>query len=57
MGLTATDITDFLDFLCTKANLHEILEFITIWVILCLLRQEAQIMLRYRDIPTHPTEV
>jgi putative PIN family toxin of toxin-antitoxin system len=24
MGLTTTDITDFLDFLCTKANLHEI---------------------------------
>jgi putative PIN family toxin of toxin-antitoxin system len=24
MGLTTTDIADFLDFLCTKANLHEI---------------------------------
>jgi predicted nucleic acid-binding protein len=24
MGLTTTDITDFLDFLCTKANWHEI---------------------------------
>ena len=24
MGLTTTDITDFLDFLCPKANLHEI---------------------------------
>jgi predicted nucleic acid-binding protein len=23
-GLTTTDITDFLDFLCAKANLHEI---------------------------------
>jgi hypothetical protein len=33
------------------------LEFITIWVILCLLRKEAPIMLRYRDIPTHTTEV
>ncbi len=33
------------------------IEFITIWVILCLLRQEAQSMLRYRDIPTHTTEV
>jgi hypothetical protein len=34
-----------------------IVEFITIWVILCLRRQEAQRMLRYRDIPTHTTEV
>ncbi len=24
LGLTATDIADFLDFVCTKANLHEI---------------------------------
>jgi predicted nucleic acid-binding protein len=24
LGLTLTDITDFLDFVCAKANLHEI---------------------------------
>src|SRR4029450_4235594 len=33
------------------------LEFITIWVILCLSRKEAQPMLRYRDLPTHTTDV
>jgi hypothetical protein len=33
------------------------IEFITIWVILCLLPKEAQPRLRYRDLPTHTTEV
>jgi hypothetical protein len=33
------------------------LEFITIWVILCLSRKEAQPMLRYCDLPTHTTDV
>ena len=33
------------------------LEFITIWVILCLARKEAQAMLRYRDLPAHTSEV
>jgi hypothetical protein len=33
------------------------LEFITIWVILCLSRKEAQPMLRYADLLTHTTDV
>src|SRR5262245_41876069 len=33
------------------------LEFITIWVILCPPREEGQPMLRYRDLPTHTTDV
>src|SRR2546428_4658168 len=32
-------------------------EFITICVTLCLPSKETQIMLRYRDIPTHTTDV
>jgi hypothetical protein len=38
-------------------SLKAIVEFITIWVILCLSRKEAQPMLRYRDLPTHTTDV
>ena len=34
-----------------------IIEFITIWVILCLSRKEAQLMLRYHDLPAHSSEV
>jgi hypothetical protein len=34
-----------------------LIEFITIWAILCLSRQEAQAMFRYRDLPTHTTDV
>src|SRR5712691_3280289 len=33
------------------------LEFITIWVILCPPRKEGQLMLRYRDISTHTTDL
>src|SRR5882724_6378724 len=39
------------------ASRPNILEFITIWIILCLSRKEAQVMLRYRDLPSHTTEV
>jgi hypothetical protein len=34
-----------------------IIEFITIWVILCLSLKEAQAMLRYRDLSTSTTDV
>src|SRR4051812_13722785 len=34
-----------------------VLEFITIWVILCLSRKEAQTMLRYQDLSTSTTDV
>jgi hypothetical protein len=40
-----------------KRSTWVILEFITIWVILCPLRKEVQLLLRYRDIPTHTTKV
>jgi hypothetical protein len=33
------------------------IEFITIWVIPCLSQKEAQPMRRYRDLPTHTSEV
>ena len=41
----------------THNSYERILEFSTIWVILCLACKEAQAMLRYRDLPTHTTEV
>jgi hypothetical protein len=34
-----------------------IIEFITIWALLCLLREEAQTMLRDRDLSTATTDV
>src|SRR6266850_1938596 len=37
--------------------LFKVIEFITICVMLCLARKEAQAMLRYRDLPTHTNEV
>jgi hypothetical protein len=37
--------------------LIEKIEFITIWVILCPPRKEGPLMLRYRDLPTHTTDV
>src|SRR5215218_8868244 len=37
--------------------MRSIVEFITIWAILCLSRKEAQTMLRYRDLSTSTTDV
>src|SRR5712691_3210614 len=40
------------------ANISRLMiEFITIWVILCPPRKEGQLMLRYRDISTHTTDL
>ena len=41
------------------SSTHTTLEFITIWILDYTgpPRQEGQFMLRYRDLPTHTTEV
>jgi hypothetical protein len=40
-----------------RQQAHCILEFITIWVILCLSRKEAQTRWRYRDLSTSTPDV
>jgi hypothetical protein len=41
----------------SDAKRLNLLEFITIRVILCPPRKEGPLMLRYRDLPTHTTDV